>query len=112
MTISLDDGVKPIDLRNLIWCALALVVMVLVIVWRNLWALNFLHVICGVLWNRDRGGLVVIAWQASAIDGTSLTVAPTHFTSSDPMIGERKRDQSIPAGGAPADSRPWPRTAA
>ena len=50
MTISLDDGVKPIDLRNLIWCALALVVMVLVIVWRNLWALNFLHVICGVLW--------------------------------------------------------------
>jgi len=47
---SFEDSVKPIDLRNLIWCALALGVMVAVIVWGNLWALNFMHVMCGVLW--------------------------------------------------------------
>lgn len=45
-----DDDVKPIDLRNLYWCALALAVMIGVIQIDNRWALNFLHVMCGVLW--------------------------------------------------------------
>jgi hypothetical protein len=49
-TANPDDGVKPIDPRNLIWCALALLAMAAVIAWNNIWALNFLHVICGVLW--------------------------------------------------------------
>jgi hypothetical protein len=45
-----SDDVKPIDLRNLIWCGLALAAMVGVIQLDNRWALNFLHVMCGVLW--------------------------------------------------------------
>ena len=45
-----DDDAKPIDMRNLIWCALALAVMIGVIQLDNRWALNFLHVMCGVLW--------------------------------------------------------------
>ena len=50
MIISLEDTVKPIDLRNCGWCVIAFAVMVAVIVWGNLWALNFMHVMCGVLW--------------------------------------------------------------
>lgn len=42
--------VAGIDPRNLIWVALMLFVMVGVIVGGNTWALNFLHVMCGVLW--------------------------------------------------------------
>ena len=45
-----SDDAKPIDLRNLVWCALALAVMIGVIQADNRWALNFLHVMCGVLW--------------------------------------------------------------
>jgi hypothetical protein len=44
------DGAKPIDLRNLVWCALVLVAMAAVIAWDNVWALNFVHVLSGVLW--------------------------------------------------------------
>ena len=43
-------GVAGIDLRNLIWVALALAVMIVAIIANNVWALNFLHVMCGVLW--------------------------------------------------------------
>jgi len=39
-----------IDLRNLIWVALALVVLIVAIVADNVWALNFLHVMCRVMW--------------------------------------------------------------
>jgi uncharacterized membrane protein len=42
--------VGAIDLRNLIWVALALAILVVAIVANNVWALNFLHVMCGVLW--------------------------------------------------------------
>ena len=42
--------VGAIDLRNLIWVALALAVLVVAIAANNVWALNFLHVMCGVLW--------------------------------------------------------------
>lgn len=44
------DAGSDIDLRNLIWVALALAVLVVVIASENAWALNFLHVMCGVLW--------------------------------------------------------------
>jgi hypothetical protein len=44
------DLPAPIDLRNLIWVGLALMVMAAVIAWNQLWALNFLHVMAGVLW--------------------------------------------------------------
>jgi hypothetical protein len=43
-----DDA--GIDLRNLIWVALALVVLAFTIAIGNQWALNFLHVMCGVMW--------------------------------------------------------------
>ena len=43
-----DDA--GIDLRNLIWVALALVVLAVTIAIGNQWALNFLHVMCGVMW--------------------------------------------------------------
>jgi hypothetical protein len=44
-----DQG-TDINLANLVWVALALAVMVGVIVAGDAWALNFLHVLCGVLW--------------------------------------------------------------
>ena len=44
------SDVGAIDLRNLIWVALALAVLIVAIVANNIWALNFLHVMCGVLW--------------------------------------------------------------
>ena len=39
-----------IDWRNLIWCALAIAGTVAVILADNRWLLNFIHVMCGVLW--------------------------------------------------------------
>jgi uncharacterized membrane protein len=42
--------VPGIDLRNLIWVALAFAVLAVVIAADDRWALNFLHVMCGVLW--------------------------------------------------------------
>lgn len=47
---TLGFGDSGIDLRNLIWVALALALMIVAILVDNVWALNFLHVICGVLW--------------------------------------------------------------
>lgn len=47
---ALGDASTDIDLRNLIWVALAIAVMIVAIVADNSWALNFIHVICGVLW--------------------------------------------------------------
>ena len=44
------DDPAPIDLRNLIWVAAALVVMVVVIRADNSWLLNFVHVMAGLLW--------------------------------------------------------------
>jgi uncharacterized membrane protein len=45
------SGEAPgIDLRNLVWVALALAVMAATIAIDNVWLLNFLHVMCGVLW--------------------------------------------------------------
>jgi uncharacterized membrane protein len=43
-------GDSGIDLRNLIWVALAITVLIAAIIADNVWALNFLHVIAGVLW--------------------------------------------------------------
>ena len=45
-----DYGDTGIDFRNLIWVALAIAVMIAAIVADNPWALNFIHVMCGVLW--------------------------------------------------------------
>jgi uncharacterized membrane protein len=39
-----------IDLRNLIWVALAFAVMTAAIAADDRWVLNFVHVMCGVLW--------------------------------------------------------------
>ncbi|MCW3473745.1 hypothetical protein [Limobrevibacterium gyesilva] len=49
-TVALDDDVTPIAYTNLIWVGVALAVMVAVIRADIPWALNFLHVICGILW--------------------------------------------------------------
>ena len=49
MAARVDDD-PGIDLRNLIWVALALVVLGVTIAVDNQWALNFLHVMFGVLW--------------------------------------------------------------
>ncbi len=48
-TADLIDG-PGIDLRNLVWVALAFAVLAGVIALDNRWALNFVHVMCGVLW--------------------------------------------------------------
>lgn len=40
----------PINWLNAVWLALSIVVMIAIIVWGNLWALNFLHVASGLLW--------------------------------------------------------------
>ena len=48
-TADLVEG-PGIDLRNLIWVALAFAVLAVVIALDNRWALNFVHVMCGVLW--------------------------------------------------------------
>ncbi len=44
------SGVPPIDSRNLIWVGLALCAMIATIMVDSPWALNFVHVMCGVLW--------------------------------------------------------------
>ena len=44
------DSGAGIDLRNLIWVALALATTIVAIIANNVWALNFLHVMCGVMW--------------------------------------------------------------
>ncbi len=52
-TLPSDAGiadVRGIDPRHLIWAAVALIAMVIVIQSDNLWTLNFMHVMCGVLW--------------------------------------------------------------
>ena len=46
-------GVDPstrIQWRNLIWCAVALAIMLWAILSRDLWFLNFVHVVTGLLW--------------------------------------------------------------
>jgi uncharacterized membrane protein len=45
-----DDSVPGIDPRNLVWVAFALVVLAVVIAADNQWALNFMHVMFGVIW--------------------------------------------------------------
>ena len=49
VTLAPDDG-SGIRISHLIWAILAIVVMIIVIRIDDRWALNFLHVICGVLW--------------------------------------------------------------
>jgi hypothetical protein len=49
-TLSTADAAPPIDPRNLIWVALALAVLAAAIAIDNLWLLNFIHVMAGVLW--------------------------------------------------------------
>ena len=46
----MDDEVKPIDLTNLVWCALGIAVTGGAAWYDNAWLLNFIHVMCGVLW--------------------------------------------------------------
>ena len=48
--LAASDDAPPIDLRNLTWVALALLVLVAAIVLDNVWLLNFIHVMAGVLW--------------------------------------------------------------
>ncbi|HXX03578.1 MAG TPA: hypothetical protein VEJ37_04530, partial [Xanthobacteraceae bacterium] len=45
-----DASLPGIDLRYLIWVALALLALIVTIIADNIWALNFLHVMCGVMW--------------------------------------------------------------
>ena len=45
-----DDVAPPIRLTNLIWVAIALLVMIVAIEAGSLWFLNFVHVMAGVLW--------------------------------------------------------------
>jgi len=40
----------PIRWSNAVWLAMAILAMIAIIVWGNLWALNFLHVATGLLW--------------------------------------------------------------
>ncbi len=40
----------PIRWSNALWLAMAILAMIAIIVWGNLWALNFLHVATGLLW--------------------------------------------------------------
>ena len=40
----------PVNWLNLLWLGLSIAIMSAVIVWGNLWALNFLHVLSGLLW--------------------------------------------------------------
>ena len=44
------DPTVRIQWRNLIWCALALAIMVWAILSRDLWFLNYVHVVAGLLW--------------------------------------------------------------
>ncbi len=47
---ALPMDVPGIDLRNLFWVALAFFVLVAAIAADDRWVLNFLHVMCGVMW--------------------------------------------------------------
>ena len=44
------DPSTRIQWRNLIWCAVAIAIMVWSILSRDLWFLNFVHVVAGLLW--------------------------------------------------------------
>ncbi len=44
------DDVPPIRAVNLVWCALAIAALAVAIWLDNRWLLNFVHVMCGVLW--------------------------------------------------------------
>ncbi len=50
MSSTVLDDPPPIDLRNLGWVALALLVLAAAVVIGNAWLLNFIHVMAGVLW--------------------------------------------------------------
>ena len=45
-----ESAAPPIDLRNLIWVALAFAVLAVAILINNAWLLNFIHVMAGVMW--------------------------------------------------------------
>ena len=45
-----SDDAPPINPRNLIWVALALAALTAAVAIDNLWLLNFIHVMAGVLW--------------------------------------------------------------
>lgn len=45
-----SDPATRIQWRNLIWCAVAIGIMVWAIVSRDMWFLNFVHVVAGILW--------------------------------------------------------------
>ncbi|NKB47889.1 MAG: hypothetical protein GKS02_00845 [Alphaproteobacteria bacterium] len=49
-TAAAPDAVPRIQWRNLVWCAVALAIMVWAILSRDLWFLNFVHVVAGLLW--------------------------------------------------------------
>ncbi|MDE2384355.1 MAG: hypothetical protein KGO53_07035 [Alphaproteobacteria bacterium] len=44
------DAAPPVDLRNFGWMALAFALLAAIIWLDNRWLLNFVHVMCGVLW--------------------------------------------------------------
>ncbi len=44
------NDIDPIDFRHLGWAVLAGVITIAVCLWGSNWALNFLHVMAGVLW--------------------------------------------------------------
>ena len=45
-----DPPAPPINLFNLVWCGIAIAGLVVVINLNNIWLLNFVHVMAGVLW--------------------------------------------------------------
>jgi len=49
-TVAIDDAPPSIDFFNLVWAALAVVVMIGAIAIDVPWALNFIHVMAGVMW--------------------------------------------------------------
>jgi hypothetical protein len=49
-TLPAEDTAAPINPRNLVWVAVALVGMVAAVRSESTWLLNFIHVISGVLW--------------------------------------------------------------
>jgi len=49
-TVAIDDALPSIDFSNLVWAAVAIAVMIGVIAIDVPWALNFIHVMAGVMW--------------------------------------------------------------